>query len=375
MKHRLKGLLALVLSLVMVLSMVTVGSASQQSGSGSEPTTYPVKIGDVEFASNNLVIDSTDIAGVTGSATYVPTDGTNPATLTLNNFVLEYNNYSAIKATGDLTINLKGTNTVSTTTEGSYSGGDAILVNGDLTIKGENGGSLNASSDVHDSISANNITIDKANLTVGCLYGLNADHGTGTVTISNGSKLTINATTGAINCSTLNFGGNWYQWSTDGTNFNNSTTSALSKDAAKGIANLYIKPITYTVTYANGGGTGTDPTQTSTAAGGTFTLAQNPYTKSGYAFAGWNDGANTYAAGATYTMPANDVILTAQWTENSNGAPGSYWVGPINISSDDSDKSTDKVESVKTFDSGVAIHIGLTILAASGSAWLAKKKD
>ncbi len=35
----------------------------------------------------------------------------------------------------------------------------------------------------------------------------------------------------------------------------------------------------------------------------------------GYTFEGWSDGTNTYAAGATYTMPAEAVTFTAQWTK------------------------------------------------------------
>ena len=75
---------------------------------------------------------------------------------------------------------------------------------------------------------------------------------------------------------------------------------------------------TYTVTYNLNGGSGTTPTQAATTAGSTFTLASaDGITKDGYTFAGWNDGTNTYAAGATYTMPANNITLTAQWTENA----------------------------------------------------------
>ena len=33
----------------------------------------------------------------------------------------------------------------------------------------------------------------------------------------------------------------------------------------------------------------------------------------GHGFLGWNDGTNTYAAGASYTMPGADVEFTAQW--------------------------------------------------------------
>ena len=40
-----------------------------------------------------------------------------------------------------------------------------------------------------------------------------------------------------------------------------------------------------------------------------------PAARDGYTFAGWSDGTNTYAAGATFT-PSSDVTLVAQWTEN-----------------------------------------------------------
>jgi uncharacterized repeat protein (TIGR02543 family) len=70
----------------------------------------------------------------------------------------------------------------------------------------------------------------------------------------------------------------------------------------------------FTVSFTNGGGTGTDPIHADTAVGDTFTLPENPYTRSGYTFAGWNDGIMTYHAGASYIMPANEVTLTAVWT-------------------------------------------------------------
>jgi uncharacterized repeat protein (TIGR02543 family) len=77
-------------------------------------------------------------------------------------------------------------------------------------------------------------------------------------------------------------------------------------------------PITYNVTFVGGAeATGTAPTQGATAAGSTFVLPANPFTRTGYTFASWSDGTNTYNAGATYTMPANAVTFTAQWTENA----------------------------------------------------------
>lgn len=430
MKQRLKGLLALVLSLVMVFALATNAWAA-------------VWIGNVELNQGN----SYSVKGANGQGTATYDSATN--TLTLNNFtIVDNSHYEAISSDQDLTLNLIGENKITASYPGSGGVVVAVSVTGKLAIEGTgslnadgtysglsasrgvdiSGGTVTAEGDVHGIISstgnvsitggeveatgrnsginANNITISggeveakatnntigvgikaidsitiggnvnkNPEVNVGCATGLKAD----TVNILENS--TVNIDTNAlpptdgktIDCTTLTFGSNWYQWSKEKNK--DFTTTSLDSSIAKGTAKLYIKPITYTVTYADGGGVGTDPTQTSTAAGGTFTLAQNPYTKSGYTFAGWNDGANTYAAGATYTMPANDVILTAQWTENSTGGPGSYWSGPNTISPDDSDKSATKTESPNTFDGGIASAVVVTILSATGGAWLAKKKD
>ena len=44
-------------------------------------------------------------------------------------------------------------------------------------------------------------------------------------------------------------------------------------------------------------------------------------TRAGYTFAGWNDGAATYGAGATYTLSSDGaaIVFTAQWTANASG--------------------------------------------------------
>jgi len=68
------------------------------------------------------------------------------------------------------------------------------------------------------------------------------------------------------------------------------------------------------VTYANGGGSGTLPTQASVQAGTSITLASGAgLTNPGYTFAGWSDGTSTYQPGATYTVGSNPVTLTAVW--------------------------------------------------------------
>ena len=75
---------------------------------------------------------------------------------------------------------------------------------------------------------------------------------------------------------------------------------------------------TYTLSYAANGGTGSDPASGSVTAGTTVTTASNPYTRTGHTFSGWNtadDGSGTAAAaGDSFTMPASDTTLYAQWS-------------------------------------------------------------
>ncbi len=68
------------------------------------------------------------------------------------------------------------------------------------------------------------------------------------------------------------------------------------------------------VTYALGDGTGTAPTQADVKEEWTFTVADAPsdlVAPTGQEFKCWNDGTNDYNAGATYTMGASNVTLTA----------------------------------------------------------------
>ena len=74
---------------------------------------------------------------------------------------------------------------------------------------------------------------------------------------------------------------------------------------------------THTVTYANGGGTGTLPTQSPVSEGASFIVASGAtLSRAGFTFNGWNDGSANYAAGASYTMGVSNVTLTAQWVAN-----------------------------------------------------------
>jgi uncharacterized protein YjdB len=72
----------------------------------------------------------------------------------------------------------------------------------------------------------------------------------------------------------------------------------------------------YTVTYEAGEATGNPVEVTDIEEGTPITLATaDTYSKDGYTFMGWNDGTQTYAAGASYTVN-DDVTFTAQWAQN-----------------------------------------------------------
>ena len=77
-----------------------------------------------------------------------------------------------------------------------------------------------------------------------------------------------------------------------------------------------------TLSYDPNSGEGSMESQTYTV-GDTATVEANGFTRSGYTFTGWNtkgDGTGTaYKAGDTFAMPANDVVLYAQWSKNSSG--------------------------------------------------------
>ena len=75
---------------------------------------------------------------------------------------------------------------------------------------------------------------------------------------------------------------------------------------------------THNVTYLAGGASGSVPTQAPVEEESTFTVASaSTLSKEHYSFTGWHDGSSVYQPGATYTMGTSDVILIAQWTEDT----------------------------------------------------------
>ncbi len=483
MKHRLKGLLALVLSLTMVFALATNAWAAPA------PSATSVKIG---HSVTSVTLNSTN--------PYWKNDGT-PASandynayfdaangiLTLYDANISVTNYAyGIRANGNLTINLIGGNEVMSA--GESGGAYGVRCDGTLTIKGS--GSLTAVGANPDyptgyGIYANSIVITEGTVIaqgkvravdvnttpsfgnthnatasenfdgsnpVSAYNATNIDsykylkiqpiictvtfdlNGRGTMTtatqtdIPKGDKVTEPAP--APTEAGWTFGG-WYEDAacTNAYDFTSAVHSSFT---------LYAKwtKNTYTVTFDDNGHGTAPATQTDIPAGGKVDKPADP-TEAGWTFGGWytDDGAWTDEWKFDVDTVTSDITLYAKWTENSlpaqytvsfmNGdtewesttvdpgdtlaiagmpvppAPVGYkfagwytedgihvahgmtvnsdlvayatWskLGGGGIPTPESEKTT----SPKTFDSGVALHIGMTILAASGSAWLAKKKD
>jgi uncharacterized repeat protein (TIGR02543 family) len=87
-------------------------------------------------------------------------------------------------------------------------------------------------------------------------------------------------------------------------------------------------PVNYSISYAANSGSSV-PSSFTKQIGETFTVTSET-TRTGYTFAGWSDGTNTYGASSTYYVSSAAVVLTAQWTPRTysirydwNGGTGS----------------------------------------------------
>ena len=95
------------------------------------------------------------------------------------------------------------------------------------------------------------------------------------------------------------------------------------EDPAKNTAKL--KLATYTVTYDANGGSGTTTDPTAYATGEKAKVKENGFNRNGYTFTGWNmqeDGkGKSWKAGDIIDVTGN-IVLYAQWSENSSGGGG-----------------------------------------------------
>ena len=171
-------------------------------------------------------------------------------------------------------------------------------------------------------------------------YDKNADDATGEMDIKTVAVDAANKGVVVADCGFTRPGYRFIKWrkGTTSTYYvpNGSDTIELNADIT-----LYAQwEKEYTVTYNANGGTTTCEDNNIYIKGEQVTVCNEVPTKTGYTFLGWSDGNNTYTAGGTFTMPASDVTLTAQWEEipsyivtysvgNGDTAPESAVVEPI----------------------------------------------
>ena len=106
----------------------------------------------------------------------------------------------------------------------------------------------------------------------------------------------------------------------------------------------------------------------------TLIISDETMVRDGYTFQGWNtsaDGTGTsYKANDEITVYKPGETLYAQW--KADPTPGH---GNRPTHHDPTDTSTDgNVTSAKTFDAGIALHVGMSVLSLTGSALVVTKK-
>jgi uncharacterized repeat protein (TIGR02543 family) len=116
--------------------------------------------------------------------------------------------------------------------------------------------------------------------------------------------------------------------------FSNWTTNADGSGLAYGAGSQLIlgsadvtlyaqwSAATNTIIYSGTITSGTLPSAQGAATGATAVLAAHSgFARAGYTFDKWSDGIDLYAAGANFTMPAANTLITAQWILNAPNTP------------------------------------------------------
>lgn len=380
MKHRLKGLLALVLSLVMVFALATNAWAVD----------YNIWVSGTQVNDANAANVLAGDAANDGKVSY---DAANN-TLTLNGVTISGSG-DVIKSNENLTLQLLGVNEVE-----SNSGGAGIFVDGGtLTIDGT--GSLTASG-TSSGISADNVTIES---------------GTVTATGTNGDGIYANKVTisgGTVTATGSNDYGYGIYALEDNSNGGDITISNGTVTATGGSAGMYadnkvtIEGGTVTATGGSAGaGIGADNAITISGADTNVTVgcetglvadtvsilddstvsidADNTAIDcttlnmggNWYQWKGDDNQLHVSSDGDEHKLDATKAATTKTLIieKISTGTPGNTNPYPPIIYNPTPTPEPEKVDSAKTFDAGIGLYIGMSVLSATGSAFLFKKKD
>ncbi len=136
--------------------------------------------------------------------------------------------------------------------------------------------------------------------------------------------------------------------------------------------------VQYTVTYiGNGADTDTVPSEDTATENTTYTVNATPPTRSGHTFSGWkaDDEAGTvYQPGEAFTMPSRNVMLTAQWTENSGGG-GNKPAAQYTVTYVGNGADTDTVPPIDTVTENTTYTVNTTPPIRSGYTFTGWKAD
>ena len=132
---------------------------------------------------------------------------------------------------------------------------------------------------------------------------------TGTATVVENEEVTLTAIPTTA--------GKFTKWQKDGEDFTGNTANPLTVTATADATYTAIFEALPKISFDKGEGTGTTPAVAYVEKGTAYTLPFGFFLiKEGATLTGWNDGTNTYAPGASYTVN-DDVTFAAVFTDNT----------------------------------------------------------
>ena len=325
---------------------------------------------------------------ITISNSTVTANGTTNRGMNIGADIIIENN-STVTASGEaqgihsvlpITIDHSTVTANSTTDTGLLSNGEvtitdsAVAANGDLEGICSHGGAITISNSTvaakgtrqHGILSSRDVIITDSTVTAEGIVGVSAD----TLTIGDNCTVNITANDAAILTNApLDFpDGNWYQWTgDDGETVESGASKTLSKSEAREAKTLTIEPIIidddqHKVTLMND-----EKVWQILSADGLphiGTMPVPPAPNRDLVFSHWETAAGEKIDPST--VATGDIVAYAQWKEKPVYSFGGVY---------DPTEDEPTITSPDTFDGGIATSMVLTLLTATGAAWLGKKKD
>ena len=132
----------------------------------------------------------------------------------------------------------------------------------------------------------------------------------GTSTVAENEEVTITATPTAA--------GYFTKWLKDNADFDGNTVNPLTVTATADATYTAIFESKKIISFAAGEGMGIVPSTVYLMSGEDYTIPESYFLyKSGATLTGWNDGTTTHEIGATLSNVTADMVLTAQFTDNT----------------------------------------------------------